>query len=154
MASTIQVRGDYVKLVIMDMWIPLQIPSKGMEHHDKSGSEIQGLVLLVKHLGNNTVHGMKEAVEQCPVIKEKLAEIPVNGKNTVAVGDVDQFKGHRGSTLHGIEIPAGGAESAVAPEGYEFELSTSRTAVHCPAKGGGAAVDHFIHVFNNRSAWM
>ena len=30
MASTIQVRGDYVKLVIMDMWIPLQIPSKGM----------------------------------------------------------------------------------------------------------------------------
>lgn len=105
MASTIQVRGDYVKLVIMDMWIPLQIPSKGMEHHDKSGSEIQGLALLVKHLGNNTVHG-------------------------------------------------GGAESAVAPEGYEFELSTSRTAVHCPAKGGVAAVDHFIHVFNNRSAWM
>ena len=92
MASTIQVRGDYVKLVIMDMWIPLQIPSKGMEHHDKSGSEIQGLVLLVKHLGNNTVHGMKEAVKQCPVIKGNLAEILVNGKNTVAVGDVDQFK--------------------------------------------------------------
>ena len=80
MASTIQVRGDYVKLVIMDMWIPLQIPSKGMEHHDKSGSEIQGLVLLAKHLGNNTVHGMKGAVKQCPVIKGKLAEILVNGK--------------------------------------------------------------------------
>ena len=125
-----------------------------MEHHDKTWGEIHGFVLLEKHLGNNTVHGMKEAVKQCPVIKEKLAEIPVNGKNTVAVGDVDQFKGHRGSTLHGIEIPAGGAEAAVAPEGDEFELSTVRTAVHCPTKGRVAAVDHFIHVFNNRSAWM
>ena len=95
-----------------------------MENHDETGSEIHGFVLFEKHLGNNTVHGMKEAVKQCPVIKEKLAEILVNGKNTVA------------------------------PEGYEFELSTSRTAVHCPAKGGGAAVDHFIHVFNNRSTWM
>ena len=55
---------------------------------------------------------------------------------------------------HSIEIPAGGAEAAVSPEGDEFELSTARTAVHCPTKGRVAAVDHFIHVFNNRSAWM
>ena len=33
----------------VDMWIPLQIPSKGMEYHDKTGSEIHGFVLLVKH---------------------------------------------------------------------------------------------------------
>ena len=87
-------------------------------------------------------------------MEKEIPQLFINGEYAVAVGDVDQFKGHRGSTLHGIEIPAGGAESAVAPEGYEFELSTSRTAVHCPAKGGVAAVDHFIHVFNNRSTWM
>ena len=87
-----------------------------MENHDKTRGEIHGFVLLEKHLGNNTVHGMKEAVKQCPVIKEKLAEIPVNGKNTVAVGDVDQFKGHRGSASHGIEISTGRTETAMASE--------------------------------------
>ena len=63
---------------------------------------------------------MKETVKQCSVIKEKLSQIFVNGKNTMAVGDIDQFKGHGGSALHGVEIPAGRAEAAVAAERNKF----------------------------------
>ncbi len=63
---------------------------------------------------------MKETVKQCPVIKEKLSQVFVNSKNTMAVGHIDQLKGHRGSALHGVEIPAGRAEAAVAAERNKF----------------------------------
>ena len=58
----------------MDMRVPFQIPSEGMKDHDKTGGEIHGLILLIKHLGNNTVYSMEETIKQYPVIKEKLPE--------------------------------------------------------------------------------
>ncbi len=91
---------------------------------------------------------MEEAVKQCPVIQEKLPEVFVNGKNTVPVGNVDQFERHGGSALHGVEVTAGRAETAVAAERDEFQLAAVRAAVHCPAKGGVATVDHLINVFH------
>jgi len=33
----------------MDVWIPFQIPAKGMEDHDKTWSEVHGLVLFEEH---------------------------------------------------------------------------------------------------------
>lgn len=100
--------------------VPFQIPAKGVENHDKTGSKVHGLILLKKHAGNNTVYGMKEAVKERTVIQKKLPEMFINGKNTVAVGDIDEFKGHRGGVLHGVEISAGRAKTAVAAEGNEF----------------------------------
>ena len=97
---------------------------------------------------------MKKAVKQGSVIKKEIPEIIINGENTMAVDNIDKLKGHRGSALHGIEITAGRTKTAVAAEGNEFHLSARRAAVHCPAKGGIATVDHFIHVFNNRITWM
>ena len=63
---------------------------------------------------------MEETVRQGAVIQEEIAELFINGKNTVAVGDIDKFKGHRGSAPHGVEISTGRAETAVAAEGDEF----------------------------------
>lgn len=63
---------------------------------------------------------MEEAVKKFTVIKEKFAEIFINRKNTMPVGNVDQFKGHSGSAPHGIKISAGGAETAVAAEGNKL----------------------------------
>ena len=87
-----------------------------MKDHDKTGGEVHGLVLLIKHVGNNTVYSMEETIKQCPVIKEKLPEVFVYGENTMPVSDVDQFKGHGGSAPHGIEIPTGRTETAMASE--------------------------------------
>ncbi len=70
----------------VDIGVPFQISAKGMGYHDKAGSEIHGFILFEKHAGNNTVHGVKETVKQCPVIQEKLPEVLVNGKNTVPGG--------------------------------------------------------------------
>ena len=119
-----------------------------MENHDKTGSKIHGLVLLVKHSGNNTVHGMKETVKQCLVIKEKLSQVFVNGKNTMAVGDINQLKGHGGSALHGVEISTGRAETTMAAERDKLKLTAVRTAIHGAAKGRIAAVYHFIDIFH------
>ena len=87
-------------------------------------------------------------------MKKKLPEVFVDGENTMPVGDIDQFKGHGGSTPHGIEIPASRAEAAVAAERDEFQFTTVRAAIHCSAVGRVTAIDHFVHVFNNRSTWM
>ena len=136
------------------MGVPFQVPAKGMEYHNKTGREIHGFILFEKHAGNNTVDSMEKTVKQCSVIQEKLAEILINGKNTVTVGDIYKFKGHGSSTPHGVEIPAGRTEPAVAAEGNKFQPATFGTAIHGTAKGGIAAVDHFIHVFYYGLTWM
>ena len=125
-----------------------------MKDHYKTGSKIHGLILFEKHAGNNTVYCMKETVKQGAVSEEEVTELTVNGKNAVAVEDIDELEGHGSSALHGVQISTGRTEAAVASEGDEFQLATFGAAEHCTAKGGIAAVDHFIHVFNNRSTWM
>ena len=68
--------------------------------------------------------------------------------------DIYQFKGHTGSALHGVKITAGRAETTMTAKRNKFELAAVRAAIHCTTEGRGAAVDHFIHVFNNGSTWM
>ncbi len=63
---------------------------------------------------------MKETVKQCSVIKEKLSQVFVNGKDTMTVGDIGQLKGHGCSALHGVEVPTGRTEAAVAAERDKF----------------------------------
>lgn len=138
----------------MDVGVPFQISAKGMKDHDKTGSKIQGFILFEKHAGNNTVDSVEEAVEQCPVIKEEPAEVFVNGKDTMPVDNVYQLEGHGGGTLHGVEVSAGRAEAAVAPEGDKFQFAAFGAAEHCPAKGGIATVDHFIDIFHHSFSWV
>ena len=76
----------------MDVGIPFQVPAKGMKNHDKAGSEVHGLVLFVKHAGNNTVHGMEEAVKEFAVVEEKFAEVFIDGEHAMPVGNIDKFK--------------------------------------------------------------
>ena len=114
-----------------------------MENHDKTGSKVHGFILLKKHVGNDIVYGMEEAVEEGAVLKEEIPELFVNGKDTVAVRYIDKLKGHGGNVLHGVGISTGRAKMAVAAEGNEFRLSAMRAAEHCLAKGGISTVNHF-----------
>lgn len=83
---------------------------------------------------------MEETVKERPVFKEKIAKLFIDGENTVAVMDINEFKGHF--------IAASGAETAVASERDKFELTTVRAGKHGAAKGRFAAVDHFIDIFH------
>lgn len=87
-------------------------------------------------------------------MEEKVPKPGVNGKNAMAMGSMEELKGHRGSALQGVFIATGRAEAAVAAERDEFQFTAFRTAIHSVAKGRIATVNHFIHVFNNRRTRM
>ena len=97
---------------------------------------------------------MEEAVEEGTVFEKERPEILIDSEDTMPVGDIDKLKGHRGSAFHGILVTAGGTETAVASKRDKLKFSTFGTAVHGTAVGRVTTVDHLIHVFNDRIAWM
>lgn len=56
----------------------------------------------MKHVGDDRGDRVEKAVEEGAVIEEEIAEIFINGKDTVSVDDIDEFKGHGSSAAHGI----------------------------------------------------
>jgi hypothetical protein len=123
-----------------------------VEYHEETGSKVHRFILFEKHAGNNAVNRMEKTVQERAVIQEKNPKLLINGKHTMPMGNMNQFKGHRGSALHGIEIPAGRTETAVAAEGDELKLPAVRAAKHCAAKGRITAVNHFSYIFYHRLA--
>lgn len=49
-------------------------------------------------------------------MKEEVTEVFVNSKDTMAVLDMNQFKGHAGGTFHGIFIATGRTETTMTAE--------------------------------------
>ena len=124
----------------VDMGIPFEIPAKSVEDHDISGSEIFGLIELEKHTGDDTGDRMEETVQERAVLEEKGTEIFINGKDAMAMADIDELKKHRGGAFHSVFITAGRAETAAATERDEIQLAAVGTAVHGTTKGRIAAV--------------
>ena len=124
----------------VDMGIPFEIPAKSVEDHDISGSEIFGLIELEKHTGDDTGNRMEETVQERAVLEEKGTEIFINGKDAMAMADIDELKKHRGGAFHGVFISAGRTETAATTERDKFQLAAVGTAVHGTAKGRIAAV--------------
>ena len=124
----------------VDMGIPFEVPAKSVEDHDISRGEIFGLVELEKHTGDDTGDRMEETVQERAVLEEKGTEIFINGKDAMAMADIDELKKHRGGAFHRVFITAGRAETAAATERDEFQLAAVGTAVHGTAKGRIAAV--------------
>lgn len=77
-----------------------------------------------------------------------MAELGIDGKDAMVVRDINEFKGHGGSAVHGIFNSTERTEMAVAAERDKFELPAGRTAVHDPAKGRIPAVDRLIDIFD------
>ena len=124
----------------VDMGIPFEIPTKSVEDHDISGSEIFGLIELEKHTGDDTGNRMEETVQERAVLEEKGTEIFINGKDAMTMVDIDELKKHRGGAFHGVFISAGRTETAATTERDKFQLAAVGTAVHGTAKGRIAAV--------------
>ena len=124
----------------VDMGIPFEIPAKSVEDHDISRGEIFGLVELEKHTGDDTGDRMEETVQERAVLEEKGTEIFINGKDAMAMADIDELKKHRGGAFHSVFITAGRAETAAATERDEIQLAAVGTAEHGTAKGRIAAV--------------
>ena len=97
---------------------------------------------------------MKEAVKKFTIFKEEVAEVFIDGENTMPVSNINQFERHVGGTFHGILIPAGRAETTVTAERNEFKFTTFRAAVHGTAIRRVTAINHLLDVFNHSVARM
>ena len=91
---------------------------------------------------------MEETVQEGTVLKEKVAEIFINGKNTMAVLDTDELERHTCGAFHSIFVPTGRTKAAVTAKRNKLEVTAVRAGVHGAAKGGIAAVDHLIDIFH------
>ena len=91
---------------------------------------------------------MKETVQERTVLKEKVTEIFINSKNTMAVLDTDELERHTSGAFHSIFVSAGGTKTAVTAERNEFEVPAVRTSVHGTAKRRITTVDHLIDIFH------
>ena len=72
----------------------------------------------------------------------------VNGKNTVAVLNLNELESHRVRSVNGILGSAGRTQSAFASKRNKFKLAAFFTAIHSTAVGRIPAVDHFLYIFH------
>ena len=69
-------------------------------------------------------------------MEKKITEIFINGKDTVAMHNVDQLERHSGSAFHGILVSAGRTEAAVTAERDKFKLPQWGQPNMAPPKEG------------------
>ena len=136
------------------MRIPFKVTSKSMQDTDEAGSKTFRFVFAVKHSEDNTADGREKAIKQCSVSKEKRPQFFSNGKNAVSVRDINEFEGHRCSSVDGVFDTTSGAETAVASERYKFERTTGRTSVHGATKGRIPTMNHFFNILDNSLSGM
>lgn len=130
----------------VDMGIPFEVASKGMEDTDKAGSEAMRLVFFMEHTEDDAAGGREKAVKEGAVVKEEGTQFFSNGEDTVAVCDVQNLKGHGSSTVDGVFCTAGGTETAVAAERDKFKFSTFVTAIHGTAERRVTTVKHPVDI--------
>ena len=138
----------------VDMRIPLQVTSEGMQDTDEARSKEEGLVIPMEHAENDTADSTEETVQKGTIRKKEGAKLFCYSKDTVTVAYIDDLEGHLCCAIDRIHVSARRTEAAMTPERNKLQMSAVTAAIHSPAKGGVATVDHLIHVFNNRRSWM
>ena len=96
-----------------------------MKDQNETGSEIFGFVIFMKQTEDNALDCLKKKTEKRSVFQKKVSEFRINGKNTVAVLDIDDLKRHGSGAVDGIFGATGRAESAVAAKGNKLESATN-----------------------------
>ena len=138
----------------VDMRVPFEVTAEGMKDTDKPGSKAFGFIVSVEHTKDDTAYSGEETTKEGTVSKEEGSEFFCDGKDAVAVLDVQNFKGHGGCTVNGVFGTAGGTETAVAAERDKFKFSTFVTAIHGPTKRRVTTVKHPVNVPDDRLSGM
>ena len=126
-----------------------------MKNADKAGDKVFGFVQGEKILFDDIGNSLEEAVEQVTVLKEKMAQGIINGKDKMPVCAVDQLEGHGSRPVIRIFCTAGRAKLGMAAKRNELEVTAMGTAIHGSAVRRITSVDNLIDVFqNNRSGFI
>lgn len=73
----------------MNMGIPFQRAPESMEDTDETGNKVFWFVHFMEHTENDASGCVKKAVEKGTVLKKKVTEPFINGKNAVTMGTLD-----------------------------------------------------------------
>ena len=73
----------------MNVGIPFKRTAKGVENTDKAWDKVFRFVHLVKHTKYNAADSVKQTIQKRTILKKKMTELFVNGKNAVAVGTLN-----------------------------------------------------------------
>ncbi len=119
-----------------------------MQDTDKAGSERFRFVHIVEQTKKSCSNGVKKKIKQMAVFQEKGTKLRINGKNTVAVLNLNELESHRVRSVNGILGSAGRTQSAFASKRNKFKLAAFFTTVHSTAVGRIPAVDHFLYIFH------
>lgn len=138
----------------MDVWIPFERASKGMKNADKARDKVFGFIQGEKEFFDDIGNSLEEAVEQVTVLKEKMAQGIVNGKDKMPVCAVDQLEGHGSRPVIRIFCPTGRAKPGMAAKRNELEVPAMGTAIHGSAVRRIATVDDLFDVFQNNRSWF
>ena len=68
----------------MDVGVPLEGAAEGMQDADEAGDKVFGFIKLAEQQQDNASDSLEEAAKEGAVLKEKMSEPFVNGKDTVA----------------------------------------------------------------------
>jgi hypothetical protein len=109
------------------MRIPFEISAKSMKDTDETRGKKFRIVIFMKHACYNTVNGGKKAIKKRAVFQKEREECSCNGKNTVSVGKINDFKGHRSSSVEGVDIATGRTEAGMAAKSNKFKVAATRT---------------------------
>ena len=79
-----------------------------------------------------------------------MTEFAGDGKNTVSMLDINDFKRHGSRPVNGVHVAAGRTEAGMAAERNKFQVPAKRTGIHGTVEGRITAANHFFYIFDNR----
>lgn len=138
----------------VDMRVPFQGSSEGMENTDKTGYKVLGHVDLIEHVRYDTADSLEKAVQEGAVFQEEMPELLIDSKDAVAVVAPQKPEGHGCGTLLAVLYATGRAEAALAAERDKLHLPALGAGIHGPAEGRVATVYHLFDVLHFNSSGM
>lgn len=94
----------------------------------------------MEHTENDASGCVKKAVEKGTVLKKKVTEPFINGKNAVTMGTLDLFKSHGIGSVLAVFDTTGWTKPAFTAERNKYEISAFGTGIHCPTESRVAVI--------------
>lgn len=148
------VRKAALRKEAVDMGVPFKRTAKSMEDTDKARDKVFGLIDLMEHAHDDTADSLEKTAQERAVLKEKVPELFVNGKNKMAMGTADELERDLRCAFDRVFITAGGTKLGMAAERNKFKLTTMRAFVHGSTIGRIPTIDHFFNSLHNNLTRM
>jgi len=139
----------------MDMRIPLEVTTEGMERTDDSRSKGFLVIERVHPVGDHLSRSFEQKIEKGAVLSKEFTKLLRNGKNNVPVAAVDQLCGDGIGTIGLIGSATGIAESRFTAEWDIVKVIAVMTVVETIALFQITTIQHFFNlILNDRTnAW-